>query len=62
MKKKKLNRKAIKKLQTDYFRNVFCEHYDKCLSEAAYKNLALNCGECVHKDSSKEVYVLTSDE
>ena len=59
MKKTNLNHKTIKQLQTNHFRNVFCEYYDECLSEAAHKNLPLNCGICVHKNSSREVFVLT---
>ena len=62
MKKTTLNHKSIKQFQTDYFRNVFCEYYDECLSEAAHKNLALNCGICVHKDTSREIFTLTLNE
>ena len=57
-----LNHKTIKQFQTNYFRNVFCEQYDECLSEAARKNIPLNCGECPLKDTSREVFILTLDE
>ena len=62
MKKKILGYKTIKQLQTNYFRNVFCEYYDECLSKAAHKNLPLNCSKCVHKNSSREVFILTLEE
>jgi hypothetical protein len=34
----------------DTFRNCWCPHYDLCLSQAARKDVLLDCKACLFKD------------
>jgi hypothetical protein len=54
-------RPTDKTFPTDFLRNYLCFHYDICLEEAADKNLLLDCGTCIHRDSQALNLIFKTD-